>query len=645
MEKKNFSLKNFCVLISQLSIVLVMIICISTQIVNGANEQKDLQEKIEASKALQLQAIEEKDAMQEQAKAELEALEEKLKESKKEKKKKTETENKEATAKYDYSKPKYGWQDGEYTGFAQGYGGSVSVVVTIKDGKITDVSATGNNETPSYWYRAQAVADKIISEQNPRVDAVSGATYSSNGIMNATIDALGDADKTGPKEQIIQLKKSEYSMMVGESREIGAKAKTKLSYKCSNNSVVKVNAKGKITAVGAGTAKIKVKAAKSEEYKSANTTIKVVVCAKPEYGWEDGKYTGVAQGYGGKVRVVVTIKDGKITEVKAEGKTETPDYWKSALPVTKRIVKAQSPRVDVVSGATRSSNGIMNAVVDALNKAVKSGPKEQTIYVKEADYSLIIGETTDIGAKAKTKLSYKSLDNSIIKVSKTGKITAVGAGTAKVEIKAAESKKYKSANTTINVVVSKLDQEIKIQGYSAGTVMTFAQDEIGQVINLEASALGDAPLIYESDNESVSLVDDSGAILLTGIGSSKIIIQAKETKAYNSAVAYVFIEVKSVDSEPEPEKPQFITGLFNGSGTGYGGIITAEVDIQNNIIVSIKLQGDNEDTKYWNKAIRIVKRMISAQSWDVDAISGATISSRGIKEAVKQALDDSGLNK
>ena len=81
--------------------------------------------------------------------------------------------------------------DGVYEGKAYGYDGAVKATVTIKDGKITDISCSSAESDLWYFDKCK---DKVVSEileaQNTDVDAVSGATYSSNGIKKAVLDAL-----------------------------------------------------------------------------------------------------------------------------------------------------------------------------------------------------------------------------------------------------------------------------------------------------------------------------------------------------------------------------------------------------------------------------------------------------------------------
>ena len=66
------------------------------------------------------------------------------------------------------------------------------MTVTVKGGYITAISIDSYRDDYEFFSRAKrSVIDEILSAQSPDVDAVSGATYSSNGIMEAVADALG----------------------------------------------------------------------------------------------------------------------------------------------------------------------------------------------------------------------------------------------------------------------------------------------------------------------------------------------------------------------------------------------------------------------------------------------------------------------
>ena len=79
---------------------------------------------------------------------------------------------------------------------------------------------------------------------------------------------------------------------------------------------------------------------------------------------------------------------------------------------------------------------------------------------------------------------------------------------------------------------------------------------------------------------------------------------------------------------------------YTGSGDGFGGTVSVEVTVSGGKITAIDIvNAANEDAAYLDKAKGIIDSMISANSPEVDTISGATFSSTGIKTAVQQALE------
>lgn len=87
------------------------------------------------------------------------------------------------------------YKNGTYTGDGQGFGGNIQVQVTLENDTITDiqvVSAPG--EDSAYLSQGQGVISTILATQSTDVDTISGATFSSTGIINAVNDALGKAE-------------------------------------------------------------------------------------------------------------------------------------------------------------------------------------------------------------------------------------------------------------------------------------------------------------------------------------------------------------------------------------------------------------------------------------------------------------------
>ena len=90
-------------------------------------------------------------------------------------------------------------------------------------------------------------------------------------------------------------------------------------------------------------------------------------------GGVSGTFSGEAEGMGGSekpVKVTITLENSKITKVIAEGEGETDGIGTKALEeMPGKIVSANSLNVDVVSGATITSNAILDAAEQALSEA------------------------------------------------------------------------------------------------------------------------------------------------------------------------------------------------------------------------------------------------------------------------------------
>ena len=211
--------------------------------------------------------------------------------------------------------PEGGYKDGTYQGSGTGFGGTITVQVTVSGGKITAVDIlSASGETGSYFASAQGVVSKVLSSQSPNVDAVSGATYSSNGIIQAVQNALSQAGKSDSA-----------------------------------------------TPAATPTPTPTPKPAKKPK---KDTSV----------SYKDGVYEGQAEGFDGTVTVKVTIKNGKIKKI-SNTNTDTPEFFNKAWKTIKsNVISRQSTsEIDTVSGATFSSNGILGALSQALSKADQSG--------------------------------------------------------------------------------------------------------------------------------------------------------------------------------------------------------------------------------------------------------------------------------
>ena len=88
------------------------------------------------------------------------------------------------------------YKDGTYTGEADGFGGTIQVEVKIEKNKIAEINVvSAEKEDGAYLSMAKDIIPKIIDAQSADVDTVSGATFSSTGVINASEQAQDKAGK------------------------------------------------------------------------------------------------------------------------------------------------------------------------------------------------------------------------------------------------------------------------------------------------------------------------------------------------------------------------------------------------------------------------------------------------------------------
>lgn len=86
------------------------------------------------------------------------------------------------------------YKDGTYNGSGIGYSGDIHISVTVSEGRITDITITETSDDKAYLEMAKRVIEEVIAGQSTEgVDTVSGATFSSRGILDAIEDALKGA--------------------------------------------------------------------------------------------------------------------------------------------------------------------------------------------------------------------------------------------------------------------------------------------------------------------------------------------------------------------------------------------------------------------------------------------------------------------
>ena len=120
-------------------------------------------------------------------------------------------------------------------------------------------------------------------------------------------------------------------------------------------------------------------------------------CASTAPSMTDGTYTGVGQGRNGELTVEVKVDAGKLSAVRVVKHVETVGISDAAVKqMPARIVDAQSLKVDAVSGATLTSEGIRTAVADAIRKAGGDPDAFATAVVTKKAAARLIKEKADV---------------------------------------------------------------------------------------------------------------------------------------------------------------------------------------------------------------------------------------------------------
>ena len=357
-------------------------------------------------------------------------------------------------------------KDGQYEASSEGYGGLLTVRITIKNGKLTDIKILSHNETEEYFKKASAIIKEILRTGKVDVDSVTGATISSNAIKDAVLKAL---QKAGSKEKIKEKAKKEDKKPVeglkdgeyfGSANGYGGNLTVKVIIKNGKISGIEVVSQNetpeyfnrayavinKILSSGsvnvdsvtgatvssnaikmavadalhkAGSkenAKVQAVNKASSNNKRANAKGTVAIGNKD---LKDGVYTGSGQGFNGPIRVRVTISKGSITNVEILSHSDDNPYFGRARAVISKILGKPNKSVDTVSGATYSSRGILDAVRNALSKAGGS---------KNVDNKNKKPSNTNQAKKPNKKPEKPSKDNKIYKQYKDGVYEGVAEG-------------------------------------------------------------------------------------------------------------------------------------------------------------------------------------------------------------------------
>ena len=239
------------------------------------------------------------------------------------------------------------------------------------------------------------------------------------------------------------------------TNKLSSKTDGKVTYSSSDKKVATVDAEGKVTIKGAGTAKITAKSAKTTNYDAGTATFTVTVkkaASTIKLKAKTATYTGKA------IKVAAATKTG------SKGKVTYTYYTDSACKT--KTTKAKNGASSTGAAPVKAGTYYVKATVAAdANYNAKTSAKVKLVIKKAGNKITAANITKNTSAKAQTvsigakalggaKLSYKS-GNSKVKVSSSGKVTipANFKGTVKITITAAATDNYLKTTKTIKITV------------------------------------------------------------------------------------------------------------------------------------------------------------------------------------------------
>ena len=508
--------------------------------------------------------------------------------------------------------------DGVYKGTGTGYAGDITVSVQIKDKQIVAIDILSSSDDAAFFNRAKAVIDRIIEGQTLDVDTVSGATYSSNGIISAVKNAL-----TGEKD----------SGETGQSKSGGT------------------------AAVGSSTSVAQVEDASS---------------------YKDGTYYGTGTGFGGTLKVQVDISGGKIAAIQILENNDGSEYISKASSIINAIISSQSTNVDTVSGATYSSVGIIQAVRDALSQAAVSSTdsSNQSSNTSQSDKNDSTTDTITGTIPYKEGIYYGTAEGYSGDVSVAVVIQEHTLKAILVTDNSDDEAFFNRAMDVVKNVMKKQNTDVDtVSGatYSSKGLLNAIKNALKQAEKatngesldekVDAAKLTEA---IESVNEleESEYTEATWAVLQVRLQEAKEAMEAKEQATVNKALdnlnqAVALLERKDSGDNEDKEDSIYMDGTYtvtvpcepdeDEDFETYN--LTMNVTIRNDKVVAITdIYGDGSSTNdsYIKKATngtsskegvisQIVKKGLPEE---IDAVSRATCSSNAIVAGCEKALEE-----
>ena len=513
-------------------------------------------------------------------------------------------------------------EDGVYKGTGTGFAGDITVSVQIKDKQIVSIDIISSSDDEAFFTRAKAVIDKIIEGQTLDVDTVSGATFSSRGIINAVKNAL-----TGEKD---------------------------------------TNETGQAQSGGSAV---------------TGSSTSVAAVEEPD-GYKDGIYYGTGTGFGGPLKVKVKISGGKITSIQIEENSDGSSYISKASALISSIISKQSTNVDTVSGATYSSVGIIQAVRNALSQAATNGSSTEDSTTNNGNSNSASDSSDDNMSSVTGTVPYKEGIYYGTAEGYSGDVS-VAVVIQEHTIKAILITEHSDDETFFNRAMEVVKKVIKTQKTDDVDAVSGATYSSEGLLNAIKNALKQAekatngePIDEKPDLtelkaaiekaeglEESEYTDISWVVLSIRLADAKEVLEAETQAEVDKAVAKLktAMALLAAKDGKDEENTEYISGSYevvipctpdeDGDFETYNLKMTVEIRGDKIVgITDVSGNGDSKNDSYIKRAAngtksikgvieQILEKGMLKEDDTIDTVSRATCSSNAIIEGCKAALE------
>ncbi len=612
-----------------------------------------------------------------------------------------------------------------HTASAKGFASDVTVSVTLDDtNTVTGIRIDASGETAGFGQRTMEDADyqaqfigKTLPLQDGDVDVLSGATFTSNAVVEAVNAAL-EAPAT------------EYETLVGTAKGFGGDVTVTLSMDGDTIAAISIDASSETPGFGqrtmeeadyqaqfigktlpvegvdalsgatiTSTAVVEAvnSAVKAEADAASEPAAQAEETTAPAVEATGTPVTGTAKGFASDVTVTATVDDGVITSITIDANGETAGFGQRTMEDADyqaqfigKTLPLKDGDVDVLSGATFTSN----AVVEALNSTVTEETEEPAAQAEETAAPTVEATGTTVTGTAKGFASDVTVTATVdegvitsITIDANGETAGFGQRTMEdadyqaqfigktLPLKDGDVDVLSGATFTSNAVVEALNSTVpasmpeeegeeavtavgEAKGFTSTVTVTATLDGEGKITAITIDANGETPgfgqRTMEDEDFQNQFIGKTGPFTLgenvdalTGATVTSTAVVEALNNAAVPAEAAAEVEATATDLATATDAATATDLPLEAEADGFTSKVKVTVTLDaEGAITEITVDASGETAGFGQRTMEdedflaqfIGKKLPLTLGEDVDALSGATITSTAIVDALNSLV-------